>query len=245
MSDRPNAVVTGASRGIGAATARALAASGHDLVLVARDDVRLRAVAAECESLGAAATVHAADLTVPEAITAVFRSLLQTGARVDVLVNAAGLMRDAPLAMTKPDALDELLRVNVTGTFLCCQLAARFMVRQRAGAIVNLASKVGESGSAGQAAYAASKAAVTGLTKSLAKELGPSGVRVNAVAPGFIETDLTAHYGAEAREAIAARVALRRLGQADEVARVIRFLASSDASYVNGQVLEVDGGFEP
>lgn len=237
------ALVTGASRGIGAATALALAESGHRLALVARGEEPLREVARACEAVGAQVRVHAADVTDAEAMTGVFRAILQDEKRVDVLVNAAGIMRDAVLAMTKLETLDELLRVNVSGTFHCCQLASKFMIRQRSGAIVNLASKVGESGSPGQAAYAASKAAIAGLTKSLAKELGPSGVRVNAVAPGFIETDLTAHYGAEARAAIVERVALRRLGQAQDVARVIRFLCTTDAAYVTGQVIAVDGGF--
>jgi len=243
MTENPVAVVTGASRGIGAATALSLADSGHRLVLVARGEEPLREVARACEALGAHVRVHASDVTDAEAMTGVFRAILQDEKRLDVLVNAAGIMRDAVLAMTKLETLGELLRVNVTGTFHCCQLASKFMVRQRSGAIVNVASKVGESGSPGQSAYAASKAAIAGLTKSLAKELGPTGVRVNAVAPGFVETDLTAHYGADARAAIAAQIALRRLGQAQEVARVIRFLCSADAAYVTGQVLGVDGGF--
>lgn len=243
MTENPVAVVTGASRGIGAATAVALAEAGHRLVLVARGEGPLREVARACEAVGARVSAHAADVTDAEAMTGVFRSVLQSEKRLDALVNAAGIMSDSVLAMTKLQTLEELLRVNVTGTFHCCQLASKFMIRQRSGSIVNLASKVGESGSPGQAAYAASKAAIAGLTKSLAKELGPSGVRVNGVAPGFIETDLTAHYAAEARAAIVERVALRRLGQAQDVARVIRFLCSADAAYVTGQVIGVDGGF--
>jgi 3-oxoacyl-[acyl-carrier protein] reductase len=243
MSAAPVSVVTGASRGIGARTARLLAEAGHRLVLVARGEGALREVARECESLGASVVVHAADLTDPEAVAGIFRSILQQEGRVDTLVNAAGAMSDAAIAMTKLDVLESLLRVNVHATFQCCQLASRLMLRQRSGSIVNVASKVGESGSAGQAAYAASKAAISGLTKSLAKELGPSGIRVNAVAPGFIETDLTAYYGDEARRALVDRIALRRLGQADDVARVIRFLASGESAYVTGQVIGVDGGF--
>ncbi len=243
MSTAPVALVTGASRGIGAATARLLAQSGYRLVLVARREGLLREVARECEASGALVSVHPADVTNAGAVTDVFRSVMQSEGRLDALVNAAGAMADAGFAMTKLSTLDDLFRVNVSGTFQCSQLAAKLMLRQRSGSIVNVASKVGESGSAGQAAYAASKAAVSGLTKSLAKELGPLGVRVNAVAPGFIETDLTAHYGADARTAISANIALRRLGQADEVAKVVRFLCSSDAAYVTGQVLGVDGGF--
>jgi len=243
MSAAPVALVTGASRGIGAATARVLAARGFRLVLVARGEAALRDVGQACEALGAEVSVHVADVTDSLAVTEVFRSLMQAAGSLDVLVNAAGVMRDAPLATTKLTALDELFRVNVMGTFQCTQLAVKLMARHRRGSVVNVASKVGESGSSGQAAYAASKAAVTGLTKSLAKELGPIGVRVNAVAPGFIETDLTAHYGAEARDAIASAVALRRLGRADDVARVIGFLCSDDSAYVTGQVIGVDGGF--
>jgi 3-oxoacyl-[acyl-carrier protein] reductase len=243
VTEGPVALVTGASRGIGASAAVALAEAGHRLVLVARGEEGLREVSRACAALGARTSVHVADVSDAEAMAGVFRSVLRDEKRLDALVNAAGIMSDAVLAMTRLQTLDELLRVNVTGTFHACQLASKFMIRQRSGSIVNVASKVGESGSPGQAAYAASKAAIAGLTKSLAKELGPSGVRVNAVAPGFIETDLTAHYGADARTAITAQIALRRLGQAQDVARVIRFLCSADAAYVTGQVVAVDGGF--
>jgi 3-oxoacyl-[acyl-carrier protein] reductase len=243
VSAAPVSLVTGASRGIGAATARALAEAGHRLVLVARNEEALRQVSAECASLGTEASVHAVDLTNPDAVLGLFRSVMQSEGRLDGLVNAAGVMTDAALATTKLSVLEELFRVNVTATFQCCQLAARLMVRNKSGAIVNVASKVGESGSDGQSAYAASKAAISGLTRSLAKELGPAGIRVNAVAPGFIETDLTAHYGAEAKAALTAQMSLRRTGQAREVATVIRFLCSSEASYVTGQVIGVDGGF--
>lgn len=246
MSEQaPVSLITGASRGIGRATAMALAKAGHELMLVARDAAALQQVQADCQALGALVTMHAVDLTDRDAVTALFR-LIQTRLQdkgLSNLVHCAGQMQDALLAMTRLTDLDKLMALNVGATVQLCQLASKLMVRHKAGHLLLLSSKVAESGSAGQALYAASKGAVSSLVKSLAKELGPTGIRVNAVAPGFIETDLTAHYSEDKRQQLTTQISLRRLGQADEVAAVIQFLCSNDARYITGHILAVDGGF--
>ena len=246
MSEQaPVSLITGASRGIGRATAMALAKAGHELILVARDAAALQQVQADCQVLGALVDIHAVDLTDRDAVTALFR-LIQTTLQdkaLSHLVHCAGQMQDALLAMTRLTDLDKLMSLNVGATVQLCQLASKLMVRHKAGHLLLLSSKVAESGSAGQALYAASKGAVSSLVKSLAKELGPTGIRVNAVAPGFIETDLTAHYNEDKRQQLTAQISLRRLGQANEVAAVIQFLCSNDARYITGHILAVDGGF--
>ncbi len=235
-------IVTGASRGIGAATAMRLAKRGLALVLIARDESRLEDVKAEALLAGApTADICALDVQDETAVKNCFLNLQKRQQTPDILINCAGIMLDTPLVMAKLAQLQQMLAVNVAGSFLFCQYASRLMTRKRRGKIVNLASKVGESGAAGQSAYAASKAAVIGLTKSLAKELGPLGITVNAVSPGFIETDLTAHYNAEQRKTILERIALHRTGQTDDVAAMIDFLCTEEASYINGQIITVDG----
>lgn len=246
MSEQaPVSLITGASRGIGRATAIALAKAGHELILVARDLTALEQVQADCQALGALVSTHTIDLTDRDAVTALFR-LIQTTLQnkgLSNLVHCAGQMQDSLLAMTRLTDLDKLMALNVGATVQLCQLASKLMVRHKAGHLLLLSSKVAESGSAGQAIYAASKGAVSSLVKSLAKELGPSGIRVNAVAPGFIETDLTAHYSEDKKQQLLQNISLRRLGQADEVAAVIQFLCSNDARYITGHILAVDGGF--
>lgn len=233
---RPITLVTGASRGIGAACVRQLQQAGHQLILVARDLAAMQALAMPDD------LVISTDLGDESQILTCFRQVQQQFGRLDHLVNAAGIMQDSALALTKTSSLAAQFQLNVNATFLCCQLASRLMLRQKHGNIVNIGSKVGESGSSGQAAYSASKAAVTGLSKSLAKELGPQGIRVNVVAPGFISTDLTAHYDDSQRIRLAEQTALRRLGTAEDVAAVVGFLCSDAARYVTGQVIAVDGG---
>jgi 3-oxoacyl-[acyl-carrier protein] reductase len=242
--DAPVSLVTGASRGIGAAVTLRLAALGHHLVLTARNETALAKMAEQCQRAGAASTlILPGDLTDQAAVLHMFSHIKQQYQRLDHLINAAGIMQDSVLGMTRLTDLQALFSLNVTASYQCCQLAARLMMRRKNGNIVNLASKVGENGAIGQSAYATSKAAITGLTKALAKELGPMGIRVNAVAPGFIETDLTAHYSDVQKQQICQQISLGRTGQADEVAALIQFLCSADASYINGQVIAVDGGF--
>lgn len=233
---RPVSMITGASRGIGSACVSQLRELGHQLILVARNEVALRTLA------GPDDLVIPTDLLEEAQILACFRQIQQTFGRLDHLVNAAGTMHDNALALTTASSFNQQMNLNATATFICCQLASRLMLRQKRGNIVNIGSKVGESGSVGQSAYCASKAAVSGFSRALAKELGPQGIRVNTIAPGFIDTELTAHYDETKRELIKSQTSLRRLGTCEDVAAVVGFLCSDAASFITGQVLAVDGG---
>ncbi|MBE1499453.1 3-oxoacyl-[acyl-carrier protein] reductase [Amycolatopsis lexingtonensis] len=232
------ALVTGGTRGIGLATARALAEAGATVVLTGRDEARAKEAAA---SVGAASGL-ALDVTDAKAVSSLVRGVAKEHGRLDIVVANAGIMEDALLGMIREELVDTTLSTNVAGTLHTVQAAARAMMRKKTGAIVVLASIVGEHGSAGQTVYAASKAAVANIAKSAAKELGRSGIRVNAVAPGVIETDLTAGLSEDAKAENAGKTPLGRLGRAEEVANAIRFLVSDEASFITGQVLGVDGG---
>ncbi|PXY31841.1 SDR family NAD(P)-dependent oxidoreductase [Prauserella muralis] len=233
------ALVTGGTRGIGLATARALADAGATVVLTGRDETRAKEAAA---SIGGAVTGRALEVGDASAVSALVRAVAKEHGRLDIAVANAGVLEDALVGMIREDLVDRMLGTNVAGTIHTVQAAARAMMRRKAGSIVVLASIVGERGSAGQTAYAASKAAVANVARSTAKELGRYGIRVNAVAPGVIETDMTAHLGERVLADRVEHTPLGRLGTADEVARVIRFLAGDEASFVTGQVLGVDGG---
>ncbi|MFF4598358.1 SDR family NAD(P)-dependent oxidoreductase [Amycolatopsis sp. NPDC001319] len=232
------ALVTGGTRGIGLATVRALVDAGATVVLTGRDEARAKEIAAEA---GAAAGL-ALDVTDAKAVSSLVRGVAKEHGALDVVVANAGILEDALLGMISEDLVDRMLRTNVGGTINTVQAASRVMSRRKSGAIVVLASIVGENGSAGQTAYAASKAAVGNIARSAAKELGRHNIRVNAVAPGVIETDMTSHLG---EKVIAGRIedtALGRLGKPEEVAKAIRFLVSDEASFITGQVLGIDGG---
>ncbi|HEX3647861.1 MAG TPA: SDR family oxidoreductase [Pseudonocardiaceae bacterium] len=236
------AVVTGGTRGIGLATCRALAAAGATVVLTGRDEqtavLRAKELAADL-----AATVDGVELDVTDsaAVSAVVRGVARRHGRLDVVVANAGVLADALLGMITDELVATMLGTNVAGTINTVQAAARAMMRG-GGSIVVLASVVGERGNAGQTAYAASKAAVATVARSAARELGRYGIRVNAVAPGVIGTDMTAHLPADVLARRVADTPLGRLGTAADVARVIRFLAGDGAAFVTGQVLGVDGG---
>jgi 3-oxoacyl-[acyl-carrier protein] reductase len=237
------ALVTGASRGIGKAIAAALAAEGAVVVVAARDAERLSAVVGEITAAGGRADGVTIDVSDRASVDAAFSRLLKMHGRIDCLVNNAGLTRDNLLLRMKDEEWQQVLATNLGGAFLCTQAALRPMIKQRSGRIVNVASVVGLTGNAGQANYAASKAGLVGFTKSVAREVASRGITVNAIAPGFIETDMTAAMTDKAREAVTSAIPMGKVGQPADVAGAVVFLSSDDAAYVTGQVLAVDGGF--
>ncbi|HUA82578.1 MAG TPA: 3-oxoacyl-[acyl-carrier-protein] reductase [Bryobacteraceae bacterium] len=233
MTNR-TAFVTGASRGIGLACAKALAASGARVVLAARDTTKLEAAAAEIPG----ASWAELDLASPESIKAAFAK----AGRVDILVNNAAITKDNLALRMKKEDWDAVIATNLTGAFLAIQQVLHGMMKERWGRIVNISSVVGEAGNAGQANYVASKAGLIGLTKSIAQEMASRNITVNAVAPGFIETDMTAVLSEELKSAMLGRVPLKRFGKVEDVASAVRFLASEEAGYITGHVLDVNGG---
>jgi 3-oxoacyl-[acyl-carrier protein] reductase len=236
------AVVTGGGQGIGRAIALRLAREGADVAVLDANGATASDAAREIEALGRKALGLAVDVSDAEAVATALKRVVQELGGLHVLVNNAGITRDNLLVRMSPDDWDLVLRVNLKGAFNCTRAAARTMMSQRWGRIVNVSSVIGIIGNAGQANYAASKAGLIGFTKSAAKELGGRGITVNAVAPGFIETPMTAALPAAAREAYASKIALGRFGTPDDVANVVAFLVSDDGDYVTGQTVCVDGG---
>lgn len=237
------AVITGASRGIGAAVARKLAQDGNDVVLnCAANVAKAEAVAEECRAFGVRAVAKAWDVADRAACDAALKEIKAELGVPTVLVNNAGITRDGLMIRMGEDQFDAVIRTNLKGTFNMVSLCGAMMLRARAGAIINMASVVGIGGNAGQANYAASKAGVIGLTKSAAKELGARGIRVNAIAPGFVESDMTDVLPAEVKDAMLRQITLGRYGKPEDIANAVSFLASDAASYITGQVLVVDGG---
>lgn len=232
------ALVTGGTRGIGLATARALAEAGATVVLTGRDEAKAK----EAAAAAGAASGLALDVTDAKAVSTLVRGVAKEHGKLDIVVANAGIMEDALLGMIREELVDTTLSTNVAGTLHTVQAAARAMMRKKTGAIVVLASIVGRNGSAGQTVYAASKAAVANIALSAAKELGRSGIRVNAVAPGVIDTDLTSGLSEDAKAENIGKTPLGRLGTPEDVANAIRFLVSDDASFITGQVLGIDGG---
>lgn len=237
------ALVTGSSRGIGAAIAKKLAARGFMVIInYGHSSVAAEEVKNQIEQAGGQAVLMQGDVSSGDDVDRMFKDIKKTWGRLDVLVNNAGINRDTLLVRMKEDQWDAVLSTDLKSVFFTTKAAASLMMRQRSGSIINIASVVGITGNAGQANYAAAKAGVIGFTKSAAKELAARGIRVNAIAPGFIETDMTDAIPEKIREGMLETIPLRRGGKAEDVANAVAFLASDDAGYITGQVLKVDGG---
>jgi 3-oxoacyl-[acyl-carrier protein] reductase len=234
------AVITGARRGIGRAIALKLAQNGADCVLIAR--TAPDELAQEISAMGRRALSLSVDVADDKAVESAFKQIASDFGTIDILVNNAGITDDGLLIRMKLEQWNRVLETNLTGTFLCTKAAVRPMLKGSTGRIINISSVVGQMGNAGQANYAASKAGIIGFTKSVAKELGSRGITVNAIAPGFITTDMTAELGDEAKAMLIGQIPLGALGEADDVAEAALFLSSAGARYITGQVLNVDGG---
>jgi 3-oxoacyl-[acyl-carrier protein] reductase len=236
------AFVSGASRGIGRACALALAASGARVVLAARSADKLESVANEVRERGGEAFVVPLDLASQESIQQAFAHASKEFGPITILVNNAGVTKDGLALRMKKADWDLVLDTNLSGAFLSIQQVLQGMMRERWGRIINITSVVAETGNAGQANYVASKAGLIGLTRAIAQEMASRNITVNAVAPGFIDTDMTAGLTEQMKEALVARTPLKRMGTAEEVAAAVRFLASEEAGYITGHVLDVNGG---
>jgi len=236
------AVVTGAGRGIGRAIALKFAAAGADVACVSRTAESSEKAAAEVRGLGRKAWAYAVDVADSKAVAAAGEKVLADAGRVDILVNNAGITKDGLLMRMSEEDWDAVLNTNLKGAFSFTKVFARAFLKQRAGRIINISSIIGLMGNAGQCNYAASKAALFGFTKSIARELGSRGITANAIAPGFIETDMTAALDEKARSALLEKIPLNALGKAEDIAEAALFLAGPGGRYITGQTLVVDGG---
>jgi 3-oxoacyl-[acyl-carrier protein] reductase len=236
------AFVTGASRGIGRACAIALAQAGNRVAVAARDLAKLEEVATEIRAAGAEAFVVPIDISSAESIKLALAKTAEDFGRIDILVNNAGITRDGLALRMKKDDWDAVLAANLTGAFLATQQVLHGMMRERWGRIVNITSVVAQAGNPGQANYVASKAGLIGLTKTIAQEMASRNITCNAVAPGFIDTDMTAALPEGLKENMLAHIPLRRFGKPADVAAAVRFLASEEAGYITGHILDVNGG---
>lgn len=236
------ALVTGASRGLGKAIATQLAADGHHVVLVARSADAIEAVSADITSSGGSAECRPCDLSDDAAVDALLEGVVESCGRLDILVNNAGITRDGLILRMSDEDFDAVITTNLRAAFRLCRAAARHMMRGRWGRMINIGSVVGVMGNPGQANYAAAKAGLIGMTKSIGKELGGKGITANVVAPGFIGTDMTDALPEQLVKEAVAKLPLKRLGLPEEIANAVSFLASEKAAYITGHVLAVDGG---
>jgi 3-oxoacyl-[acyl-carrier protein] reductase len=236
------AFITGASRGIGRVTALTLSRASHDIVIASPEVDKNEEVAAEIRASGGKAMTLDFDLGSLESVRQGVAAALKECGRIDVLVNNAGITRDGLAVRMKPEDWSLVLQINLTGAFWTTQQVLPGMMKARWGRIINIASVVGQAGNPGQANYVTSKAGIIGLTKSLAQEMASRNITVNAVAPGYIETDMTAKLPEEVKERMLAMIALKRLGKPEDVAAAVKFLASDEAGYITGHVLNVNGG---
>lgn len=237
------AIVTGGSRGIGRAIALELGQRGATVIVNYNQSAdAAEAVIAEIKAAGGDGTTFQCDVSDADQVAAMFKDVTKMYGQLDILVNNAGVTRDNVIMMLKPDDFDTVINTNLRSAWLCSKAASRTMMKQRSGRIINISSVVGIAGNGGQTNYAASKAGLLGLTKSLAKEIAPRNVTVNAVAPGFIGTDMTSELSDDIKETAISHIPLGRMGAPEDVAKAVAFLASEDAAYITGQVLVVDGG---
>lgn len=236
------AIVTGAAQGIGRAIARTLAREGASIVLSDINLPKVEEAGQEINRLGSEVLVIKADVAIPEEAEQITQKAMEKWERVDILVNNAGVTKDALLLRMRKEDWDYVLNINLTGTFNCTKAVVRPMMKQHRGKIVNIASVVGVMGNAGQCNYAASKAGIIGLTKSLARELAPRRINVNAIAPGFVDTDMTRVLPHDIKENMMNQIPLGRFGTAEDIAHCVKFLVSEEASYITGQVIQVNGG---
>jgi 3-oxoacyl-[acyl-carrier protein] reductase len=241
-SERRVAFVTGASRGIGKAIALRLARDGRHVVLVSRSEGPLNDLKHQIEAAGGQASVKAVDVADSNALAAAIESMAESMGRLDILVNNAGITKDGLILRMSDEDWQSVLQTNLTSAFVACRAAARAMMRGKFGRIVNIASTSGVVGNAGQANYAAAKAGLIGLSKTIARELGGKGVTCNVLAPGFIETDMTANLAPEIKEGVLKLMAVRRLGTSEDIAAATAYMTSDEAGFLTGQVLCVDGG---
>ncbi|WP_317316733.1 3-oxoacyl-[acyl-carrier-protein] reductase [Longibaculum muris] len=237
------AVITGAARGIGKAIALKFASQGYHVVINYRgSEEKANAVKEQCIALGVEALTYQGDVSHYQEMEDMMKAVMEKFGRIDVLINNSGITKDQLLLKMDSESFMDVIDVNLKGTFNTIKAVSRIMMKQKSGVIINMSSVIGEIGNAGQANYAASKAGVLGLTKSIAKEFAPRHIRVNAIAPGFIATDMTDVLNEQTKENILQAIPLKSLGEAEDVANVAYFLASDDAKYITGQVINVDGG---
>lgn len=243
MEDRKIALITGATRGIGKKIAERFAKEKYNLVLnYVSENTDTNAIIEEYKKYGVELLMYRADVSKFEECENLVKAAIEKFGKIDVLVNNAGITKDGLIAMMKEDAFDKVIDINLKGTFNMTRNVVPYMMKKRSGNIINVSSVVGVVGNAGQSNYSASKAGIIGFTKSLAKELAARNIRVNAVAPGFIDTDMTSILTDKVKENIYAQIPLKRMGDAKEVANTVYFLASEDSSYITGQVINIDGG---